>query len=567
MRKNLILCMAIAVLAFAGCKKETNVTTLRATIQGFHSAKDAKVYIDAQHYACWHTTGDQVILNNSTQSVTKDDNNYYHIAVAEGDQNATMFYSIYPASAVNGTSVSAQTSVTLPAVQVYQEVDGKQVVEALMAAMGKQRLEFKNLCALLEVEVTDLPADAWLTKIEVTTTTGAELCGTGNVTFTASNITLGALSGGINGGKTIKLQFDTDLKKNGKYYVVVPPVSNTGFEINIHYRRPNTTEGENNEKVIHLFTKRLKQTIAEGEDGYSLGASEFGGITVDMDHTTPEEHLPGAYSVSETLQVYFSRGNLKYDENHNPIWFFEPNQTSYTPTDQTNSGVSVTGYMPIWSDVQHPHPMTEPLLHDNHYQGNIIDYGSFAAPATTSGAWRTLSNAEWNFLVSRHSHGIGSPLGSNNVLACYAYVQVNGVNGMMLFPDLFEWPATVSTTLIPGTLNTASSNWNGINYLATDWAQLEDAGCIFLPASGWTKWTPELFGTQGYYWSSTKETSTNKNAYYFFFNNTNTNFTDADATDDRTASSPTANQYSSYGHGYIVRLVYDPNATPWTSSK
>ena len=557
MRKNLILYMAIAVLAFAGCKKETNVTTLRATIQGFHSAKDAKVYIDAQHYACWHTTGDQVILNNSTQSVTKDDNNYYQIAVAEGDQNATMFYSIYPASAVNGTSVRAQTSVTLPAVQVYQEVEGKQVVEALMAAMGEQRLEFKNLCALLEVEVTDLPSDAWLTKIEVTTTTGAALCGTGNVTFTASNITLGALSGGINGGKTIKLQFDTDLKKNGKYYVVVPPVSNTGFEINIHYRRPNTTEGENNEEVIHLFTKRLKQTTTTN----SLGASEFGGITVDMDHTTPEEHLPGAYSVSTTNQVYFSRGNLKYDNSQTPKWSFEHNQTKYTPFDKTNSGVSSTGYMPFWCNDN----MTEPMLHDNSYQGTAIDYGSFAAPATTSGAWRTLSKDEWNFLVSRPSHGIGSPLGSNNVLACYAYVQVNGVNGMMLFPDLFEWPTTVSTDLIPGTLNAASSTWNGIDYSATDWAQLEDAGCIFLQAGGWTSWQPIQQGTHGYYWSSTprNNNSNNKDAYYFFFNPTNSSLHDGGTW----SYSPTANQYESYGHGYMVRLVYDPNATPRTSSK
>ncbi len=557
MRKNLILYMAIAVLAFAGCKKETNVTTLRTTIQGFHSAKDAKVYIDAQHYACWHTTGDQVILNNSTQSVTKDDNDYYHIAVAEGDQNATIFYSIYPASAVNGTSVSAQTSVTLPAVQVYQEVEGKQVVEALMAAMGKQRLEFKNLCALLEVEVTDLPSDAKLTKIEVSTTTGAALCGTGNVTFTSSNnISLGPLTGGINGGKTIKLQFDYDTKDNGKYYVVVPPVSNTGFEINIHYRRSNNTEG-----AIQLFTKRLKQTTTTN----SLGASEFGGITVDMTtDNPPEEHLPGAYSVSETLQVYFSRGNLKFDNSQNPKWSFEHNQIVYTPTDQTNSTVSHTGYLPFFcNDASTPMNVNNPALHDNSHKGTYVDYGSFAAPATTTGAWRTLSQSEWNFLVSRPSYHIGSPLG-NVAYACYAYVQVNGVNGMMLFPDLFEWPATVDESLIPETLNAASSDWNDQNYLADDWAQLEDAGCIFLPAAGWTSWQPTHQGEQGYYWSITPvdNSSTNKDAYFFSFNNNNSELHEGAAR----INSPTANQYSSYGHGYMVRLVYDPNANPWTSS-
>ncbi len=545
MRKTFILSMAIAVLAFAGCKKENNVTTLRATISGFHSAKDAKVYIDENYYSCWNTTGDQVILNTSTQNVYRDNDNYFHIAVSEADQSAGTFYSIYPASAVNGTSVTAQTSVTIPAVQLYQEVEGKQKIDALMAAMGTQRLAFKNLCALLEVEIADLPEDAWLTKIEVTTTTNATLCGTGNVTFTSSdNITLGTLSGGINGGKTVKLQFDGDNKGDGTYYIVVPPVSNTGFDISVHYRMPVNAAGD-----IQLFTKRMKQTTTTN----SLGSSEYGVVACDMDNTTPVEHLPGAYSVSATNQVYFSRGNLKFDNSQTPKWSFEHNQIVYTPTDQTNSAVSQTGYLPFWcNDTRTPMNVNNPMLHDNRHKGTFVDYGSFAIPATTTGAWRTLSKSEWNFLVSRPSQNIGSPLGDENY-ACFAYVKVNGVTGMMLFPDLFEWPATVEESLIPGTLNAASSTWNGIDYTTAQWAQLEDAGCIFLQAGGWTSWQPTQQGTYGYYWSSTPvaTNSNNKDAYYFMFDSSN--------------SSPNANQDASYGHGYMVRLVYDPNATPWSN--
>lgn len=556
MRKNLILCMAIAVLAFAGCKKENNVTTLRATISGFQSAKDAKVYIDEAHYACWHTTGDQVILNNNTQSVTKGTDNHYHIAVAESDQSASTFYSIYPASAVNGTSVTSETSVTLPAVQIYQEVEGKQKVEALMAAMGTNRLEFKNLCALLEVKVVDLPDGAWLTKIEVTTTTtNATLCGTGNVNFTSSSdITLGTLSGGINGGKTVKLQFDGDTKGNGTYYVVVPPVSNTGFDISIHYRMPSTTDG-----AIQLFTKRMKQTSTTN----TLGSSQYGGIVCDMNSTTPVEHLPGAYSVSETNQVYFSRGNLKFDASSTPKYSFELNQTVYTPTDGTNAAVSSTGYLPFFCNDRRM-DQNNPVLHDNSRQGLPIDYASFAIPATTTGAWRTPTSSEWNFVVSRHTHNIGSPLGTVSH-ACYAYVKVNGAFGMMLFPDLFEWPATVSESLIPNTLNAASSDWNDIDYTTTEWAQLEDAGCIFLIAAGWTNWTPSQQGDPGFYWSSTPKAnnSNNKDAYAFYFDQNNGSY----SAQGTTYQSPTADQYASYGHGFMVRLVYDPNATPWSQQQ
>ena len=510
MRKNLILCMAIAVLAFAGCKKDNSATSLRATIQGFHSAKDAKVYIDGGHYACWHTTGDQVILNNSTRDVTKGTDNFYYISVAEADQHASMFYSIYPASAVNGTSVGASTSVTLPAVQVYQEEEGKQVVEALMAAMGEHRLDFKNICALLEVEVTDLPEDAWLTKIEVTTTTGAALCGTGTVTFSASDdITLGTLSG----GKTIKLQFDTDTKRNGTYYVVVPPVSSTGFDISVHYRRPNTTDGG-----TQLFTKRMKQTTTTN----SLGASEFGGIEFDMNNTTPEEHLPGAFSIDDDVQIYFSRGNLLFDVDltgntgWNNGWGFEINQYTATPHAQGNGNkenVTETGYMPM----HFKDGWTTPALHNDGADAtDLTDIPALAFGANSK--WRLLTQAEWAYLMAH---------------ANPEFVTIEGVSGLMLYPDLFQWP-------VPDAGAIQKDN----SYTSAEWSQLEDAGCVFLISAGFgDKQSGSINNPSiGYYWSSTPFNSTE--VY-------NLEFT-------HSSNSISAEAHHQADWGMCVRLVYVP---------
>lgn len=515
MRKNLILCMAIAVLAFAGCKKDNSATSLRATIQGFHSAKDAKVFIDGDHYACWHTTGDQVILNNSTRDVTKGtDDDYYYISVAEADQHASMFYSIYPASAVNGTSVGASTSVTLPAVQVYQEEEGKQVVEALMAAMGEHRLDFKNICALLEVEVTDLPEDAWLTKIEVSTTTGEALCGTGDVTFTNSNdITLVSLSG----GKTIKLQFDTDTKRNGTYYVVVPPVSSTGFDISVHYRRPNTTDGG-----TQLFTKRMKQTTTTN----SLGASEFGGIEFDMDNTTPEEHLPGAFSIDDDVQIYFSRGNLLFDVDltgntgWNNGWGYEINQYTATPCNEANGNtgaVSENGFMPMYFK---PGQNT-PMLHNNGaHNSSLTDIPALAFGANSK--WRLLTQTEWAYLMAH---------------ANPTMVTVAGKTGLMLYPDLFQWP-------VPDAGAIQQDN----NYTAAEWSQLEDAGCVFLISAGFAdKQRGSIDNPNtGYYWSSTPYTEGGNSTDVY-----NLEFT------------PSSNSISAEAHhqadwGMCVRLVYVP---------
>ena len=513
--------MAIAVLAFAGCKKETNVTTLRTTIQGFHSAKDAKVYIDTAHYACWHTTGDQVFLNSSTPYVTKDRYGYYHIAVAEGDQSAEMFYSIYPASAVNGTSVGASTSVTLPAIQLYKEEDGKQIVEALMAAMGEHRLDFKNLCALLEVTVTDLPSDAWLTKIEVTTTTGEALCGTGNVIFTSSNITLGALSGGTNGGKTIKLQFDNEDKDNGTYYVVIPPVNNTAFDISVHYRRPDVTTGTTT--GTRLYTKRMKQTIGDGEDGYSLGASEYGSVVYDMDASTPAEHLPGAFSISDSVQIYFSRGNLKYNDSLSGNtgwtngWGFERNQYTATPHVQGNGNkenVHRTGYMPM----HFKSGWTTPALHnDGADNSNLTDIPALAFGANSK--WRLLTQTEWAYLMAH---------------ANPTFVTIAGKSGLMLFPDLFQWPVPDDGTITQDN-----------DYTADEWSQLEDAGCVFLISAGFGD---KQSGSQnnpntGYYWSSTPYNN-DTDVYYLEF-------------------TPSTNAINAAAHkeaecGLCVRLVYVP---------
>ena len=528
MSKKLFIFMTIAAMVFAGCKKETNVTTLRATISGFHSAKEAKVYIDEDHYACWHTSGDQVMLNSSIQSVTKDVEDYYHIEVAEEDQSAEMFYSIVPASAVNDNTVGVTTSVTLPAIQLYKEVEGKQKVDALMAAMGDHQLDFKNLCALLEVEVTNLPANAWLTKIEVTTTTGIALCGTGNVTFSSTGIALGTLDASDfpNDGKTIKLQFDDEESHDGTYYVVVPPVSSTGFDISVHYRLPDATSG------TLLYTMRMKQTSTTN----SLGASEYGTIVYNMNELDPEEHLPGAFSIDDGVQIYFSRGNLLYDETlsgndgWNDGWSFEQNQYTATEYDGNTSEVHKTGYIPMHFYKPHGHNtqyVTYPLLHNNGaYYGNTDNLADLPALAFGPGSkWRLLTQAEWAYLMAH---------------ANPTFVTVNGISGLMLFPDLFQWPVPTTGAIVQdGT------------YTAAEWSQLEDAGCVFLPSAGTGNkqgGTLENPG-KGYYWSATPYD--NNDLYSLRFQ-------------PSTESIDMPHIQSDWG--LCVRLVYNPDYTPTTNT-
>ena len=74
------------------------------------------------------------------------------------------------------------------------------------------------------------------------------------------------------------------------------------------------------------------------------------------------------------------------------------------------------------------------------------------------------------------------------------------VNGLIVFPDSYTWPAIVNalTTL------DEESEW-GVNQLTeAQWSLLEQQGAVFLPAAG-DRWGTSVreAGSSGKYWSST----------------------------------------------------------------
>lgn len=92
-------------------------------------------------------------------------------------------------------------------------------------------------------------------------------------------------------------------------------------------------------------------------------------------------------------------------------------------------------------------------------------------------SYRTPSSAEWTYLLNTRS---ASTVGSTPN-ARYAKAQVNGINGLIILPDVFTLPTGLSMTNI----NTANAAFSGNTYTIADWQVLEDAGCVFLPATGY----------------------------------------------------------------------------------
>ena len=213
--------------------------------------------------------------------------------------------------------------------------------------------------------------------------------------------------------------------------------------------------------------------------------------------SVPDGAINGKFSVSDTKQVYFSKGNLRYASSK---WSFFDNQydryTSYSADAWDHFG---------WSTSTTTYGMSTSTSIIGDYSGDFVDWG-----ATMGTGWFTLSKDEWKYLFNtRSASTVG---GTEN--ARYAKAKVNDVQGVILFPDTYTHPDGV--TAPTGVNATGKTGWNGNSYTAADWTKMETAGCVFLPAAGYRSGSEMVSpATLGYYWSATPSSTINTYSVYF----------------------------------------------------
>ena len=105
-----------------------------------------------------------------------------------------------------------------------------------------------------------------------------------------------------------------------------------------------------------------------------------------------------------------------------------------------------------------------------------------------AGTWRTLTSQEWNYLFEERS---------TKTDFRYAKAKVNGVNGVVVFPD--EWRGA----FVFQNINREKGCMYEDNCLNdSDWLFCESEGCIFLPAAGHRQGSVVIsVGSEGRYWS------------------------------------------------------------------
>ena len=508
------------MLMLAGCKREYGTVTLGANID---NGRDAKVYID-NLTPCWHNN-DLIRVNNQTCTTSAALGSSAQITdVVENNH----YRAIYPADIVGDVDISSSSSiaVTLPREQLF-EVDsrGDQKVKVPMGAYSSsESLTFHNLCPLIKVVISNsMDNDFVLDHITVTAAT-AYLSGLCSASVTGSpNDHIGTMVSS-SASHDVSLVFPLgDRPTMGRgdrdtyvYYIVAPEFDEDDVTITLYATTGQYATFEKTD--VSLCHNRIASV--------SLTVLHWNG-QITPDPPSVDGMLPGAFSVSATQQVCFSQGNLQYNASTN-TWRFAEHQWDFVGTqtaegqgyyggtvsgsDNRNISSTYSGWIDLFgwgtsgwnSGANCYQPWSTSTSYADYYLDGVSSNGMTGNYAEAEWAWhnaisnggnahhlwRTLTKDEWNYLLNIRDNA-SSKHGRGNI---------NGVGGLIILPDNWTLPSgyTFNTGL------SSSDGWALNSYTLSQWAVMEDAGAVFLPAAGCRWGTSVSFvGSEGYYWSTT----------------------------------------------------------------
>lgn len=243
---------------------------------------------------------------------------------------------------------------------------------------------------------------------------------------------------------------------------------------------------------------------------------EFGSIKdfeTEAHNSSNPSNTAKAFSVSDSKQVTFSKGNLQYTQSTD-TWSFASTQWEVIGTDNViggsvssdpkygddKYGTALADKVDLfgWStSATHFGVSTSTDYYDDYY-GSFVDWGTNKIGSDAPNTWRTLTSNEWEYLLNNRP----------NASSLKGVAQVNGVNGLILLPD--NWTCPSGITFKSGFHSDYGVDFYAAyqTFTAAEWSKLEAAGVVFLPASGY------LFGSsvsnvqnKGLYWSATESSS------------------------------------------------------------
>lgn len=514
----LFLVVALGALTIVqSCKKDdADSQRFYATIQQYQGDK---VHIE-EPYSCWDV-GDQVRLHGWTGTIgleqVEETNRFYidfgaanivHSGQTGGTSHGNgIMAAIYPVylwgpsafEADDDNHNPATNLIHLEPTQKYETTDnGYQKILAPMAAVLQSApdyqlpypdntLEFKNVCALLKVNVST-NTDIVVTRIEVENTgigngarhSGRPLWGNFEITFDPTNDWLPILQEQSNitedlAAKYITKEVTLECEHHGDlggvevssgtthpFYIYLPPVAYDALHVTVYAK---VNDGDNG--VIEKCITRISSTNG------TFAANTIYPLSVTFDNnwtTVPRSHQLGPFTVSPSgKRVNFSFSNLHNDDDG---YFFPPYQYDFIGFHDPNG------------DHDHfTHTQKAALLGTDGY--------------ATQNGWTMLTGDEWNYMMGTST----DPTYKRSGDYLFACALVASVPGIILFPD--GYPSNYPDVATPPTfndLNTIQGDYRDNTLSKSKFYELENAGCVFLPCVWYNSGDATTISDVGHYW-------------------------------------------------------------------
>ena len=204
--------------------------------------------------------------------------------------------------------------------------------------------------------------------------------------------------------------------------------------------------------------------------------------------------LPGLFSVSESQQVRFAKGNLQYQASTN-TWRFAEHQYDFIGKDNEKISATYDGWIDLfgWATSGYDHGAVnwQPWSGNKDAQSNAMHYAygqasynlydqtgqadwgynTISNGGNKENLWRTPSKEEWVYILFVRNTASG---------VRFAKAYMNGINGLLVLPD--NWKVT---TYQLNAVNNSDLNYSNNIISLADWQNvLEPAGAVFLPAAG-----------------------------------------------------------------------------------
>ena len=485
--QKIILAAALLALGVASCQKEEKIIT---HFTAGMEQSEAKTYLGVDNYFYWESTDKVKVYSDASNAgadftVVPRSGNATWADLAGSITKGSSYKAIYPASIA-----TSAVKVNLPAVQT--SADGSLAGFPMYAESSSTEFQFKNLCGALKIHLQQ--TGCTISRIKVTA--GSTINGTYAVSVTDGTPSLAYSANGTN---SVMLTLGTaqSIADGHDFYIYLPADEYSDMQLTFYQ-----PDGSYCTKSGSVTVKRSVCTP----------------VTINGSLTfIPEGSLPGLFSVSNNKQVIFASGNLQYV---NGAWHFAEHQYDCLGTYSTDAW-DLFG----WS-IDNSFGMNTAMNSSN--SGTFVDWGTAINPNGGDTPWRTLSNDEWSYLIGR-----SGKYGLATITDVYYPGTNTLVTGLVLLPD--NWTSSQSFNAGRG------SGFSTNLYTAAQWAQMEAAGAVFLPAAG-NRVTTGMYnvGTIGYYWSSTPDGGIYAFGMGFFDNSVYCH-------------------NNGRGNGFSVRLVQDNN--------